>query len=209
MTATKKKPKRHEEENTTSKTEKNNASIWVAIITGVVSITLGILGFPPLVTYLNAQWNNTPTPQPTEAIFLVPSETPVFSILTIATPQETNIVTPTITTTPTSTFEPISGVMNAQISYNYSTGNAPLNVSFNAHASYVSYPDGQKVECQFENVCTYTWDVRTKEGKTISSPTGGPAEFSYTFSKKGEYMVVVYVCRGDVCNFSAANIVVK
>lgn len=201
------KKKKTKKETPAPTAEKSNATIWVAIITGIVSITLGILGFPPLITYINLQLNNTPTPQPTQPIHLISSETPTTSV--IVTPQETITVAPTPTIPPTFTLVPTNGSMNAQISYNYSTGNAPLNVSFNAHSSFINYPDGQKVECQFENVCTYLWDVRTKEGKVISSPTQGPAEFSYTFSKKGEYMVVVYVCRGEVCNFSAATIIVK
>ena len=201
------KKKKTKEETPAPVAEKSNATIWVAIITGIVSITLGILGFPPLITYLNSQLNNTPTPHPTQPIPPILSETPTTSV--IATFQETLTVTPTLTAIPTITLIPTNGSMNAQISYNYSTGNAPLNTSFNAHSSFVSYPDGQKVECKFENVCTYLWDVRTKEGKVISGPTQGSADFSYTFSKKGEYMVVVYVCRGEVCNFSAATIIVK
>ena len=123
------KKKKTKKETPAPTAEKSNATIWVAIITGIVSITLGILGFPPLITYINLQLNNTPTPQPTQPIHLISSETPTTSV--IVTPQETITVAPTPTIPPTFTLVPTNGSMNAQISYNYSTGNAPLNVSFN------------------------------------------------------------------------------
>lgn len=186
-----------------------NATLWVAVISGIVSITLAIIAFPPLVTYINSKWNATQIPQPTFTPFVSASETP--SYVSTNTPEHTLTFTasPIAIDTPTATSESTGGTMNAQITYNYSAGNAPLHVTFNAHSSYVSYPDGTKEECKFTNVCTYQWDVREKNGSVIFGPVQDKAEFSYTFGKKGEYVVVVYVCRGNTCNYGAANVKVR
>ena len=130
----------------------------------------------------------------------MPSETSTQEVFT-SIPN-----TPTFT--PTSTQPPSPSVMTAQIVSNYSEGKIPLAVTFNASSSFVTYPDGSVETCEFANVCTYTWDVREKNGGTIHGPEVGGGKFSYTFTKKGEYTVVVYVCRGQACNFAAASVIV-
>lgn len=98
--------------------------------------------------------------------------------------------------------------MIAQLAYNYASGPAPLTVTFNAKTSYVLYPDGTIENCEFKNVCQYSWDVR-KDGALIHGPELGGSLFSYTFAKKGNYTVVVYVCRGKICHFASAAITVR
>lgn len=206
--AQKEKSKKEASGEKTSNSDKSNTPIWVALISGLVSITLAILAFQPLVTYFNNQWNATPT-----SIASPTTSTPIF------TETPTEIITITTTDTPVSIIVPsdtpsisspqVSGTMNPQIIYNYSTGSAPLTVSYNAQSSFVSYPDGRIEDCSFKNVCFFQWDVRQSDGSIIFGPVQGNGIFSHTFQKKGEYTVVVYVCRGDVCNFTGANVLVR
>lgn len=187
--------------------ERSNAMIWVAVIGGMVSIVLAVLGFPPLINYLNTKWNSIPTLIPTPALSPIPSESPTIENLPNLIFTET--LTPFLTETPSSVASPNeTGVMKAQIVYFYGTGKAPLQGTFKADSSFVSYSDGTSLDCAFKNVCSFTWDVRL-DGKTVYGPIAGESAFSYTFQKRGNYMVVVYVCRGGVCNFSAVNIMVN
>lgn len=191
--------------------EKSNAPIWAAVITALATIIVAFLSFPPLIARLNTIWN----PTPTIPVTIMPTETPSTSLGIL--PSETENLagaasftdTPVIPPPPTLTPIPPTGVMIAQISTNYSEGRAPLRVTFRAESSYVTFSDGSVETCKFANVCSYTWDVRKQEGATIHGPVIGGSEFSYEFAQKGVYMVVVYVCRGQACNFSATTIKTK
>ena len=99
--------------------------------------------------------------------------------------------------------------MIAQINTNAYEGRAPLRVTFRADASYVTFPDGSVETCKYAHVCSYTWDVREQNGPTIHGPVTGGSEFSYEFSRRGVYMVVVYVCRGQACSFTSVTVTTR
>lgn len=185
--------------------EKTNAAIWAAVITGIVSLVVGFLGFPPLVKYLDSRWNPTPT------LLVVPSPSETFTVSPDILPSPT--ATPTFVVpspvTPTLTQPPDSGTMTVQLIPSYLEGKAPFTPTFRAGTSFVTYSDGKVETCEFANVCSYTWDVREKNGKTIFGPESGSGVFSYTFHKKGDYTVLVYVCRGQACSYTAATVTVK
>lgn len=189
--------------------ENPNAVIWAAVITGIVTIIGTILGFQPLIDKIDSLLNPTPTisampapsETPTPSRIDSPTETPVLTIATPAadTPSET----------PIPTQPQGNGTMIAQITTNAYDGRAPLRVTFRAGSSYVTFSNGQVETCEYAHVCSYTWDVREKNGKTIHGPVTGGSEFSYEFSKKGEFIVVVYVCRGQACNYTSASITTR
>lgn len=192
---------------------KIDPAVMVAIIGLTGTLITVLLGFEPIKHWWENQLNpptvpvstampNTETtePAPKTAEPVAPSSNPpVTDASTITPPAATS----------TWTLPPASGVMTAQIVYNYGVGNAPLTTTFNASSSSVAHPDGKVETCEFAHVCTYSWDVRNKNGAVIHGPEVGESKFSYTFAKKGEYTVVVYVCRGQACNFASANVTVK
>jgi len=196
-------------------TTKEDPTVKVAKITQVgvvVGLIITALIAPIVVTIANKVINADPTSTPTftstttvEMLFSsTETQTPVLNITPVATVVQGTFPPPT-TNTPDS---PIAEIMNVQLNFSSSSGKAPLTVNFNAKGSYVSRSDGTILTCAEKNVCSYTWDVRA--GSTsISEPVSGDGVFSYTFRKKGGYLVVVYVCRGAVCSFSAASISVK
>jgi hypothetical protein len=99
--------------------------------------------------------------------------------------------------------------MIAQVNTNYSEGRAPLEVTFRAGNSYVQFPDGTVEACEFAHSCSYTWDVREQNGTVFHGPVTGGKEFSYKFTRKGVFVVVVYVCRAQACNFAAITITIR
>lgn len=196
-------------------TTKEDPTVKVAKITQVgvvVGLIITALVAPIVVTIANKVINADPTPTPTfksittaEIPFSsIETQTPVLNITPMDTVVQGTFPAP-ITNTPDSL---VAEIMNVQLNFSSSSGKAPLTVNFNAKSSYVSRSDGTILTCAEKNVCSYTWDVRA--GNTsISGPISGDGVFSYTFQKKGGYLVVVYVCRGVVCNFSTASISVK
>lgn len=191
--------------------EKSNAPIWAAVITALATIIVAFLSFPPLIARLNTIWNITPT----IPVAATPTETPSTSPSIL--PSETENLagaasftdTPVIPPPPTLTPTPSTGVMIAQINTNAYEGRAPLRVTFRADASYVTFPDGSVETCKYAHVCSYTWDVREQNGQTIHGPVTGGSEFSYEFSRRGVYMVVVYVCRGQACSFTSVTVTTR
>lgn len=183
-------------------------TIIVAVIGLISTVTVTLLNLPAIQNWWNNKLNapsvsatSTSMVEPPAAF---PSETHTELPVTGLAPFPTD--TPFPSETPTQLTN--TGKMTAQLTYNYATGNAPLVVTFNAHSSYLSYQDGAIETCEFSNVCNYSWDVR--QGSTpIYGPESGGGIFSYTFAKKGDYTVVVYVCRGGICNFAAVSITAK
>lgn len=182
-------------------------TIVVALIGLVGTITVTLLNLQAIQTWWDNRLNATAVPVTPTGI--VDTSNPISS----ETPIEIPVIDPapliTETSFPSETPTLISlATMNAGLVYNYATGKVPLQVTFNAHSSYLSYQDGTIETCDFSNVCSYSWEVR--QGSTpIYGPESGGSVFSYTFGKKGNYTVVVYVCRGAICNFAAASITAK
>lgn len=182
-------------------------TIVVALIGLVGTITVTLLNLQAIQTWWDNRLNATAVPvMPTG---IVDTSNPISS----ETPTEIPVIDPapliTETSFPSETPTLISlATMNAGLVYNYATGKPPLQVTFNAHSSYLSFPDGTTETCEFSNVCSYTWEVR--QGSTpIYGPATSEGKFAYTFQNSGEYTVVVTVCRGSICNYAAAGINVR
>lgn len=189
----------------------NTNAIWAAVITGIVTIIVTILGLPPLIEKIDSLLNPTATPASTPPPTETPTSVPAPPFLETAT-QPAIIAftdTPAIPAPPTLTPIPANGVMIAQIKSNYLDGKAPFRATFRAGSSYLTFQDGSVQACEFANVCSYTWDVREQNGPTIHGPVTGGSEFSYEFTKKGVFMVVVYVCRGQACNFTSVSVTAR
>lgn len=187
-----------------------STTITVALFTLIGGIATAILASPFLLEYYRQYF---PTPTPSLASFITETiTTPPTDIFTltpgILTPTFTETLPPSPTDLPTAAPQTAPETMTAQLTFSSSAGNAPLMVNFNARNSYVTRANLPTLTCIEKNVCSYTWSVRLG-GTTIYGPSLGDSAFSYTFQKKGEYVVVVYVCRGDTCNFAAASISVK
>lgn len=176
------------------------APIWVAVITGVVSLLLAIFAFPPFQKLFDPKPTTTPTAPPTLIIAATDSPAPE------PTPTPTFTFTPTVTLTPTATFTPTllsetltptSGLplgMQVIVISNPPRGKAPLTVKLDARDSFVRAPDGTLFECR-KGACKYIWQV-TFGGKPFieSRETRGTLELN--LEKRGNYFVSVYICHG-------------
>lgn len=207
----------HTDQSTKQKVEADlkvaKINMLVAIVTGLLTLAgviVTALLAPLAIEIVRHLLTSTSTPVPIATEFVMPPPTE-------AVIDEPNVfILPTLTLTlPTSrvdvstvTPQAVTETMTVQLTFSSSAGKAPLMVNFNAKNSYLSRTDGTTLSCIEKNVCSYSWDVRL--GSTsIYGPKLGDSAFSYTFQKKGEYVVVVYVCRGEACNYSAASISVK
>lgn len=189
-------------------TEKKDTAIAVAIIGLIGTIIVGFMSFSPLVNWLNAKLTPSPTPSAVGTIpppvLDTPTEIPTIS--TILNSTDTPI---TFTNTPaTPTLESQNEFMTVLLTASANEGRAPLTVNFNARNSFITFSDHSTSTCINQNVCSFGWDVRL-DGITITGMIQGEGVFSYRFEKRGDYLVVVNVCRGDTCNYSAASVKVK
>jgi hypothetical protein len=87
-------------------------------------------------------------------------------------------------------------------------GKAPLNVNFDARASFITFADGRTSTCGTNRFCSYNFSVYCS-GECVESIGNNDGVFSYTFGAKGTYFVAVYVCRGDVCEDDGMTITVR
>ncbi|GMV33574.1 MAG: hypothetical protein DCC59_00540 [Chloroflexi bacterium] len=195
------------------KGQKVDPAVMAAIITLIGTLVTLLVTYEPIKNWWNTRLNSTPTLIPTvsatDASLVVPSETPARESNFTPTPGITETIAPSPAIISTFTDVPDIGVMTAQIASNYYDGRAPFTATFRAGTSFVIYPDGRVETCEFAHVCSYTWDVREKNGSTIYGPEAGGKEFAYNFTKRGEFIVVVYVCRGQACSFTAANVTAR
>lgn len=188
-----------------------DSGVLIAIIGLIGTITVALIAFPPIQNW----WNNRLNPTPIPIFFITetftPSvpETPIFTLEFTSTTSPTETIMPPFIETPTTITN--SQTMFPQMTASASEGKVPFTVNFNAKGSYVDVQGGDDLFCTFENVCNYTWSVRL-DGNNVYGPTLGGSAFSYTFSSKGSYIVVVNVCRGktqEICNFAFASFLAK
>jgi hypothetical protein len=187
-------------------------NLAVAIITGLITLAgviVTALLAPIALEIVRHRLSATATPAPiaVETIAPIPASFATDSS-DLLLPIFTETIPPSPANPPTPTPQAAAETMTAQLTFSSSAGNAPLLVNFNARNSYLTRANQPTLTCIEKNVCSYTWSVRMG-GTTIYGPSLGDSAFSYTFQKKGEYTVVVTVCRGDACNFAAASISVK
>lgn len=187
-----------------------DSGVLIAIIGLISAIVLALINYPPFQKWWDTKLNPTATsiPPATEIIIIEISETPTLMAGFTSTPAI--IETPTVNLINTVTLTPITQqVMHAKLSTNAYDGKAPLVATFNAYDSFVEIVGGEDLYCTNHNACQYTWDVRLN-GKTIFGPTSGEGTFTYRFENRGEYTVVVNVCRGkgsgQICGYSAVVI---
>jgi hypothetical protein len=182
-------------------------TIIVALFTLISACVTAFFASPFLLEIYKDTFEDTPTPTlPVETFlpFPIPTDaTPYIEISKTDIPTVTAEITQEISVTSTP-----SAMMIPQLRFSASEGKAPLSVNFNAEGSFVDVKGGADLLCNFENVCQYTWSVRL--GSTMMyEPTLGGSKFSYTFQKKGEYVVVLTVCRGEACESTAVVITVR
>ncbi len=166
--------------------------IWVAVITGLVTIIAALIG---LMGTMIATWANAhPTVSSLEtnsaiitvvvSSYEVPTQLPA--------PSATSILVPTVTPTIAQVVATDSSLgMHVILTTNRTSGNRPLQVVFDARNSFFVAPDGSQFDC---GACEYYWEVR-KDGQTLFGPSKEPGNFMYTFGARGTYYVSVYVCR--------------
>lgn len=119
---------------------------------------------------------------------------------------------PTLEIPPTATDTPNAGLptgMDVQLSADITGGKAPLNVHFDARSSFFRDAQGDIFNCA---VCNYTWYVYNSDFTVINDPKrSNNGTFSFKFGK-GDYRVVVKVCRGQGetdCGYGAEDISAK
>ncbi|RIK32287.1 MAG: hypothetical protein DCC56_00325 [Anaerolineae bacterium] len=173
------------------------APIWAAVITGIVTLLVALLNFPPFsklfepiptVTFMPTSTIATDTP------ISEPTSTPTF----ILNPTETLPPTSSVTPIPSSaTLTPTGGLstgMQVKITANQLRGHAPLSVTLNAKDSFVRAPDGNIFECR-RGGCSYIWYVYLN-GEQFIEPQKTNGTLELRLEKRGNYFVSVYICHG-------------
>jgi hypothetical protein len=187
-----------------SKTNENKKSslepsVLTALITAIVTITVALLGFPPIIRFFAPE--PTLTPSPTFTVISIFSPTHLSS--DTLTPSATNTFAPSahpsLTDTPTPIIIPTDIPPSSRILVSLFpdsvSGKSPLTVKVDARSSYLLTPDGERHPCQ-TGACHYTWKVYFKGQQLGRADADSGGSIRYTFSDKGRYIVTVQVCWG-------------
>lgn len=190
-----------------SRNEKGwSVPIWVAIITGIGTVVVALIGL--FGTLAGIGENSEPTYTPVPALDSIPSSTATVFLSDTSTLGPIFIASAeTPSATLVATQNPV-GVMYVELTANQVRGRNPLIVNFDARASYLLAPDGTKFEC---GACDYFWRIRIN-GVDIFGPEKTDGKLEYNFGGKGTYYVSVYVCRSGSdteCAGSGIEIVVE
>lgn len=196
---------------------KLNTPIIVALIGAVSVIVAAWLGSPII-----GRLFPTPAPSSTPTPTVYVSETPTLPQATLE--SETPIlpqaplesVTPTFVFTdiplPTFTASPPPDEAEEEMTVvffgNPLDGKVPLRVNFNARESFVTFPDGSTIACGTTRLCDYTFKV-VLNGTTVATDSNTDGLYSYKFGKKGQYIVMVTVCRDETCGGSRVTVNVR
>jgi len=149
-------------------------------------------------------------PTPTAAVTVTATAT--FTSYPAATPTNTatSTIFPTLVNTASASPspEPETDEMYARLEANLLEGKAPLRVNLDARASFVQFTDGSVAECGNSHFCSFTFTIipDSRSAETFQKNEG---RLSYTFSRKGEYIVAVYVCRGNACDDDSVAISIR
>ena len=92
--------------------------------------------------------------------------------------------------------------MDAILEANMLEGKAPLRVNFDARASFVQFPGGEIIVCGNTRFCDFRFTI-IRDSQFVENIDNDTGSLSYTFSRNGQYIVAVYVCRGEACNDDA------
>ncbi len=162
------------------------------VMFGMYGLLIILLRFLPPVAI-------TPTASPPGLVF----ETPTVAATVTATEQAA--VPLEAVPSPSSSPEPVvlsptppADRMVAILQSNRTEGKAPFEARFDGRASYVYRADGQVNKCIDLFFCTYTFTVYLND-KYVTSTSNKTGIWQYTFGKRGEYKIGVYVCWDQVC----------
>ena len=183
--------------------------IVLAIISAITAIVIALLGFPPLIQWLQ------PEPSPTLVFTATSSPAPTETVVPVtetssptASPSPTSTVTITVTASETITLTPAPALI-VFIENDRSAGRPPLTVNFDARDSYLIASDGQQYYCR-NGACNYTWKVVSDGQKLEKSQLNSSGKFQYTFGKRGRYLISVWICRGkDAVNCGGNGIYIE
>jgi hypothetical protein len=179
-------------------------TITVSVLACIATVLGTILAFPPVLKYF--QDTPTPTMLPLLTLTSIPpflsNDPPNMTATPFFIPNAGSPVP-----LPPSTESPAQKMI-AFLNANATYGKAPLQVNMNAQNSYVQLANGSILPCGQFHLCDYVWTVY-RDGKSVGKPVVGDGVYDYTFTRKGEYFVTVYVCRGSVCEDDGITIEVK
>ncbi len=179
-----------------------NATVAVAIIGALSAVIIAIINAPWLLSFL------PPTPTPIVAVTLtgpateVPNPTPtVFEVFTFPPPSD-------VPSQPPSTLS-LNEVLwvTVDLTASLTSGKAPFKVKFNADNSTFQLGSGEVISCNATRSCIFTWTIHS-DGKIdpFQTPDG---RMEYPFTVRGNYVVVVTVCRDIRCDSDQVEIEVK
>ncbi|MFN8461037.1 MAG: hypothetical protein U0X93_04610 [Anaerolineales bacterium] len=186
-----------------NKKSKISPQIWVAIITTLGVVIVGLLNFPPFMRIFDSTPSPTPIPTNTTAPTLtLPPDTPIpspfFTETYTSTLLPTEPLIPTFTFTPippTSTFTPTLPIgMQVKVIANPPSGKKPLKVKIDARDSFLRAPNGDIFKCR-NGACSYTWYLTLPGGQPVKQTEKG-GYIDFMFDKKGNYYINVNVCHG-------------
>jgi hypothetical protein len=213
-------------EETTNKTKDaenaNNKSTFIlspTVIAALITALCTLMGVV-ITAILNPDlWDHFPLFQPTITITstFLPFETPTFgdetstTIIDVETPSLTPTfytmhASPTLVETPTSTPAEVMTVVLEPPSYSVKLGQ---HININARKSYVTFRDGSIYNCANYRLCAFSWTIFHREsGDSVFIADNDNGILSYTFPRKGNYIITAYVCRG-VCGTGYASVAVR
>jgi hypothetical protein len=185
--------------------------LWVAVVTGIVTIAVALISSPLFEKWLEPD----PTPFP---IVLISTNTPfatevVETIPPSQPPPTMDVITPIVVTTiapdlSSPTFS-VASEMFVRIAASQTSGKAPLTVKFDARDSYVQAPDGTIFECS-RGACRYSWYILLN-GQEFDRPDTDRGTLDFRFQQEGIYSISVYICHGSdspTCGNGATLVIV-
>lgn len=198
----------------------SNPMVIAALITALcalMSATVTAILNPDLWIYF---WHGEPATTP--AFALLPSETPNLGTETLPRPiytdagtsaltpsaGELHMISPTSTEPPTLTPTPaeVMTVVLEPPSYSVKLGQ---HVNINARKSYVTFRDGSIYNCSNPRLCRFSWTIFHREsGDSVFITDTDNGILSYTFPRRGDYIITARVCRG-VCGIGFASVTVR
>lgn len=175
--------------------------LQTAVVLLIISVLIpGACG----LLFIFLRRSNLPlTITPTAAFPTLQVETPATMATVTATepspaPSETSpLPSPGLESVVPSPVPPTDRMV-AVLQSNRIEGKAPFEARFDGRASYVYFADGRLLKCSEAFFCTYTFNVYLND-KYVTSAFNKTGVWEYTFGKKGEYKIGLYVCWDYLC----------
>ena len=184
---------------------KGDAAVLVAVVSALATLTVAILGFPPLAEWYRGRLPPTPTtvasPTPIIATFIPPYQVPVPPATETPSPSRTPVAS---VVSPTQVMW-VKVDLDVQPRYD---GKVPFRVTFNLQSSKFHLANGDDVYCRNVNTCQYSWKIY-RNNVFIQEFNNADGILVYTFTAHGTYIVKVEVCQDTACREDQAEIIVK